>query len=55
MPTRRETNFDADKFLDSYEDRTASAMRDPATVKEPPKTAAKATETPATASPASNI
>lgn len=51
MPTRRETNFDADKFLDSYEDRTASAMRDPATVKEPPKTTAKASETPATASP----
>lgn len=28
MATRRETNFDADKFLDSYEDRTASVMRD---------------------------
>ena len=46
MPTRRETNFDADKFLDTYEDRTASAMRDPAAAKEPPRQAAKAPETP---------
>ena len=46
MPTRRETNFDADKFLDTYEDRTASAMRDPAAPKEPPRQAAKAPETP---------